>query len=163
MPDGSAAGTGSETALTVHDAPEGQIRGVALGVAGLRNSGQGLFGGLYGAPSLLVLKEETNIWDTMGENRHPVDVEAMGGTSEMLPYCDFDVKDGSVLYMRLANGGGYGDPLDRDPEAVLRDVANGLVSHEVARDIYGVALGSSQTEVDAAATEELRAGIRAQR
>ncbi len=168
LKDGSGAGrfrggTGSETALTVHDAPEGQIRGVALGVAGLRNSGQGMFGGLCGAPSLLVLKEETNIWDTMSENRHPVDVEAMGGTSEMLPYCDFDVKDRSVLYMRLANGGGYGDPLDREPEAVLRDVANGLVSREVAQEIYGVALTPSKTAVDAAATEELRAAIRAQR
>ena len=156
-------GVGAETALTVYDAPEGQIRGVALGVAGLRNSGQGIFGGLCGAPSLLVLKEKTDIWDTVGENRHPVDVEAMGGTSEMLPYCDFDLKDKSVLYMRLANGGGYGDPLDREPEAVLRDVVNGLVSREVARDIYGVALTSSETDVDAAATEELRAGIRAQR
>ena len=122
-----------------------------------------MFGGLCGAPSLLVLKEETNIWDTMSENRHPVDVESMGGTSEMLPYCDFDVKDGSVLYMRLANGGGYGDPLDREPEAVLRDVANGLVSREVAQDIYGVAFHPFGTAVDAAATEELRAAIRARR
>ena len=168
LKDGAGAGrfrggAGAETALTVYDAPEGRIRGVALGVAGLRNSGQGVFGGLAGAPSLLVLKEKTHIWDTVAENRHPVDVEAMAGTSEMLPYCDFDVKDGSVLYMRMASGGGYGDPLDREPEAVLRDVTNGLVSREVAQDIYGVALTASETEVDAAATEELRAGIRAQR
>ena len=48
-------GTGSESALTTYDAPKGKIRGVALGVAGLRNSGQGLFGGYPGAPSLLTL------------------------------------------------------------------------------------------------------------
>ena len=48
-------GTGSESALTTHDAPKGKIQGVALGVAGLRNSGQGIFGGYPGAPSLLML------------------------------------------------------------------------------------------------------------
>ena len=166
--DGAGAGqfrggVGAETALTVYDAPEGSIRGVALGVAGLRNSGQGIFGGLSGAPSLLVLKEGTDIWDSVRQNRHPVDVEAMGGTSEMLPYCDFDLGDGGVLYMRMSSGGGYGDPLDREPEAVLRDVVNGLVSRDVARDIYGVAFEHSETAVDVSATEELRAGIRAQR
>ena len=113
---------------------------MALGVAGLRNSGQGIFGGLSAAPSLLVLKEGTAVWNTVRKNRHPVDVEAMGGTSEMLPYCDFDLRTDDVLYMRMASGGGYGDPLDRDPEAVLRDVINGIVSPEAAQEIYGVAL-----------------------
>ena len=156
-------GVGAETALTVYDAPEGGIKGVALGVAGLRNSGQGIFGGLSGAPSLLVLKEGTAVWDTIRGKRHPVDVEAMGGTSEMLPYCDFDLRTDDVLYMRMASGGGYGDPLDRDPEAVLRDVVDGIVSVEAARDIYGVALEQTGTRVDVAATEELRARIREQR
>ena len=147
----------------MYDAPEGGIKGVALGVAGLRNSGQGVFGGLSAAPSLLVLKEDTAIWDAIRENRHPVDVEAMGGTSELLPYCDFDLRDGGVLYMRMASGGGYGDPLDREPEAVLRDVAGGIISTEAARDIYGVALDDSETRVDDAATEALRTRIREQR
>ena len=168
LTDGAGAGryrggAGAETALTVHQAPEGGIKGVALGVAGLRNSGQGVFGGLSAAPSLLVLKEGTNVWDTVGENRQPVDVDAMGGTSEMLPYCDFDLRTDDVLYMRMASGGGYGDPLDRDPEAVLRDVVNGIVSPEAAREIYGVALEQPETRVDVAATQELRARIREQR
>ena len=87
----------------------------------------------------------------------------MGGTSELLPYCDFDLRDGGVLYMRMASGGGYGDPLDREPEAVLRDVAGGIISTEAARDIYGVALDDSETRVDDAATEALRTRIREQR
>ena len=115
------------------------------------------------APSLLVLKEGTHVWDTVGENRQPVDVDAMGGTSKMLPYCDFDLRADDVLYMRMASGGGYGDPLDRDPEAVLRDVVNGIVSAEAAREIYGVALAAPEMRVDVAATEELRARIRERR
>ena len=110
-----------------------------------------------------MLKEETRVWDAIRENRHPVDVEGMGGTSELLPYCDFDLRDRDVLYMRMASGGGYGDPLDRDPEAVQRDVVNGIVSAEAAREIYGVALDHPEMRVDAAATEELRARIREQR
>ena len=38
-------GAGGESALTIHDAPEGKIKGVAMGVSGVRNSGQGMFGG----------------------------------------------------------------------------------------------------------------------
>ena len=37
-------------------------------------------------------------------------------------------------------GGGYGDPIDRDPELVLKDVLAGLVTDEPARDIYGVVI-----------------------
>jgi N-methylhydantoinase B len=156
-------GAGAETALTVHDAPEGKIRGVALGVAGLRNSGQGVFGGLPGAPSLLVLKDGTNIWDSVERNQHPVDIEAMGGNSTLLPYCDFDLRTGSVLYMRMASGGGYGDPLDREPEAVQRDVVSGIISEEIAQEIYGVAMKNTNMTVDFSATNELRARIREQR
>ncbi|MDE0031410.1 MAG: hypothetical protein OXU42_18675, partial [Deltaproteobacteria bacterium] len=74
-----------------------------------------------------------------------------------------DLRTDDVLYMRMASGGGYGDPLDRDPEAVLRDVVNGIVSAEAAREIYGVALEQPEMRVDVAATQELRARIREQR
>ncbi|MFP4360774.1 MAG: hydantoinase B/oxoprolinase family protein [Alphaproteobacteria bacterium] len=52
-------------------------------------------------------------------------------------------------------GGGYGDPLTRDPERVRADVLDGLISAATARDTFGVAL-SERLEVDAAATAELR-------
>jgi N-methylhydantoinase B/oxoprolinase/acetone carboxylase alpha subunit len=42
----------------------------------------------------------------------------------------------------MCGGGGYGDPADRDPEAVKRDVEAGLVSREAARETYGVAIES---------------------
>jgi N-methylhydantoinase B len=55
-------------------------------------------------------------------------------------------------------GGGWGDPLERDPAAVAQDVAAGLVSPERARTVYGVALGQ-----DDAATEALRRDMAAAR
>jgi N-methylhydantoinase B len=52
-------------------------------------------------------------------------------------------------------GGGYGDPLDREPERVLADVRNGAVTENGARRHYGVAVGPDG--VDEAVTEALRA------
>src|SRR5262245_9464873 len=69
---------------------------------------------------------------------------------------------GDVVVMRSAGGGGYGDPLDRDPERVRADVAAGYVSPERARDGYGVALRADGT-VDAAETARLRSELAAAR
>jgi N-methylhydantoinase B len=49
-------------------------------------------------------------------------------------------------------GGGFGDPSERDPLRVLQDVRDGLVSPQVAHDVYGVVLTSDGKNVDAAAT-----------
>jgi N-methylhydantoinase B len=54
-------------------------------------------------------------------------------------------------------GGGYGDPLRRDPALVAADVADGVVSAATARRDYGVALDAAG-RVDAAATARLRGG-----
>src|SRR6266851_5236846 len=56
-----------------------------------------------------------------------------------------------------AGGGGYGDPLERDPEAVLTDVLERWVSAKAAHDVYGVALiedGPGRLAVDLEATRE---------
>jgi N-methylhydantoinase B len=45
---------------------------------------------------------------------------------------------GDRVTLLTAGGGGHGDPRGRDPEAVRRDVAEGYVSPEAARDVYGV-------------------------
>ena len=57
-------------------------------------------------------------------------------------------------------GGGWGDPLERDPERVLRDVGDGVVSVEAARDAYGVVLDASGSAVDAKETEARRRALR---
>jgi N-methylhydantoinase B len=156
-------GTGGESALTVHDAPEGKIKGVALGVAGLRNSGQGIFGGYPGAPSLLMLTEGTRVDETIAANKSPDQLAELGGTSKLLPYCEFDIAKNSVLYMRMSSGGGYGDPLDREPERVLNDVENGFVTRDEARDIYGVRIDGGELVLNSAATQRLRADLKAKR
>ena len=156
-------GTGGESALTVHDAPEGKIKGVALGVAGLRNSGQGMFGGYPGAPSLLMLKEGTRVAELIAADKSPDQLDDVGGSGRLLPYCEFDIGKNDVLYMRMSSGGGYGDPLEREPERVLNDVENGIVSRAEAGEIYGVVLERDDLVLDLAATDELRVRLRQDR
>jgi N-methylhydantoinase B len=63
-----------------------------------------------------------------------------------------------VIRLWSGGGGGWGDPLHRDPDAVREDVAAGLVSPERARSVYGVAIGQ-----DDAATQALRHAMSAER
>ncbi|HVO91154.1 MAG TPA: hypothetical protein VMV45_21650, partial [Casimicrobiaceae bacterium] len=59
--------------------------------------------------------------------------------------------------------GGYGDPLERDVDAVVRDVRDELVSAQAARDDYGVVLTTDGQAADLHATLQLRAMRRATR
>jgi N-methylhydantoinase B len=59
--------------------------------------------------------------------------------------------------LELPGGGGYFDPLTRDPEAVRQDVLDGLVSLEAAEREYGVILNPDTLEIEFAATEAGRA------
>jgi N-methylhydantoinase B len=65
------------------------------------------------------------------------------------------------LSLRSPGGGGFGDPLQRDPARVLRDVLDETVSAAVARDIYGVVLTANGQSVDAAATDRRRRALAA--
>ena len=69
------------------------------------------------------------------------------------------IGDGAVFHHRMAGGGGWGDPLDREVEAVADDVRNEKVSVESARRHYGVVLDAAGS-VDETATTDLRASRR---
>ncbi len=64
-------------------------------------------------------------------------------------------QEGEVISNRTGGGGGYGDPFERDPEAVLEDVIDGYVSRETAREAYGVAI-TDEFEIDQEETDRLR-------
>jgi N-methylhydantoinase B len=67
-----------------------------------------------------------------------------------------ELQPGEVLSVQTPGGGGYGLPLDRDPQAVLQDVRLGKVTAARARDVYGVVVTDADTEVDLEATTALR-------
>lgn len=74
-----------------------------------------------------------------------------------------DPRTGDVFHCYWQGGAGYGDPLDREPDRVLRDILNKWVSEEFAREVYGVVLAADTHSVDAAATEQRRLEIRDER
>jgi N-methylhydantoinase B len=74
---------------------------------------------------------------------------------------DVELVPGEWVRGLESGGGGYGDPLERDPDAVRRDVLDEWISLEAASEQYGVVLVGDASDlslaVDPAATEELRA------
>ena len=102
----------------------------------------GLFGGLPGSPSNSIRRG--------------------AGGEEVLPtMISTRLAAGESLYHRQPGGGGWGDPLERQPEEVARDVRNGKVTLQSARREYGVVLdGFTVLEEE---TDRLRGKIRASR
>jgi N-methylhydantoinase B len=91
-------------------------------------------------------------------------IRRTGEEVELASKLDFlAVEPGDRLLYLTAGGGGWGDPLERDPEVVRLDVIRGLVSEQKAASSYGVVLCDEAHEVDAAATEALRDELRAAR
>jgi len=81
----------------------------------------GLAGGKPGTNS-------TNILNPDGENR------------ELPAKTLLTIRKGDVLKHVMAGAGGWGDPKERDPEAVLKDVREGKVSRRAAREVYGITI-----------------------
>ena len=74
-----------------------------------------------------------------------------------------EVPAGATAVVVTAGGGGWGDPLDRDPARVAADVRDDYVSVEAARDRYGVVFKLATFEVDSDATIRLRDQLKIQR
>lgn len=112
----------------------------------------GINGGLPSMPHGLTLRRN-------GDNRD----EWLGSV-----FSDVSVDTGDVFARPTAGGGGFGDPLERDPEKVKEDIVDGYVSVERARKDYGVVIEAVDEDlceyrIDRAATQRERELIRARR
>jgi N-methylhydantoinase B len=103
----------------------------------------GVNGGAPGARARKVLRRVDGSEEVVGNKREDIAVEA-----------------GDELDFITWGGGGWGDPLERDPALVLKEIGQGLVTVEGAR-AYGVVIADGA--VDAAATQALRTAMRAAR
>src|SRR5699024_670767 len=73
----------------------------------------------------------------------------------------FGINHGDVIAYSCQGGGGFGDPLDREPQLVAADVGNEYVSMDDAHNLYGVVLNDGV--IDDRATDALRNRLRADR
>ena len=71
----------------------------------------------------------------------------------------YPLKTGNVVRYQSAAAGGFGSPLERDPEMVRKDVWNEILSPRAAEEWYGVVIDRKTLEVDAAATQAKRAAL----
>ncbi len=96
--------------------------------------------------------------------RSSVNVLRRGGEERGLPAkLTMTIERGDIFSHDQPGTGGWGDPLERDPQRVLRDVRNEYVSLGSAREDYGVVIDPATWTVDAGASERLRAERRAAR
>ena len=114
---------------TIGDSP------VNLGIQSgrFRHPPNGLFGGRNGARATFTINEKPGN-----------------------PYGLSQLVKGDVVTMDAAGGGGYGDPLERDPDLVEQDVQDGFVSVERAEKDYRVVVDPKTKILDRAATSRLR-------
>ncbi len=126
--------------------------------------GPGLFGGFPTSTTRYVLVRGTDARELMSAGRVPDRTEALGGTVELVPPKAFHIvqNPNDVFLMSWASAGGYGDPLQRDPEWVAEDYREGRITREWARQAYGVVLDEAGAVVRSE-TERLRLEMRRQR
>ena len=66
------------------------------------------------------------------------------------------LEPGDVVSIQTSGGGGYGNPLDRDPDFVIADVRSGLLSSQAAEGHYGVRLRDDGPDLTATSAERVR-------
>jgi N-methylhydantoinase B len=121
---------------------------------------EGLFGGAPAAACRYRFVKGTDVRAAFAARHIPADLDELSGAEEILGPKQRGIVQGPDDVMEIAwcAGGGIGDPIEREPAAVLADVRAGTVTAGWAASAYGVAIADG--EVDAAATEARRDEIR---
>jgi N-methylhydantoinase B len=154
-------GVAASVAITPHgtSVPMGLVLASA-GKAVAQNAG--LSGGHPGNTGLDVIARNSRLKEMLAAGQLPSSLPEISDTHEPgQNYATSYLAPGEVFTMTWQGGGGYGDPLTRDPDAVARDVRENKVTVQAARAVYGVIV--SDGVVDPAATTAERDQLRARR
>ncbi|HWH21493.1 MAG TPA: hydantoinase B/oxoprolinase family protein, partial [Solirubrobacterales bacterium] len=166
LPDSGGAGefrggNGGVAALKMHKTAASQLSTTINGRAAPATAG--MFGGYAGSTNALSLFRESGIDAVFAAGQVPAwPIEL--GAREIPPNKgnDIDLDEDCLLEYSWAGGGGYGDPLKRDPDRVAADLAEGSISRGAASEYFGVVLAADGT-VDESSTARLRAELIAAR
>ena len=155
-------GLSNEYSITSNADGDGLVDVVVYGTGTEYTQCQGFSGGYPGSNTGFILYRGKDMFEILRNGGFPEKVEEIGGSQEHAVWGTYKLGRGEMLHMWMMGGGGYGDPLERDPERVRSDVIQRMISQECARNIYGVVLNQS-LEVDSANTESLREDMVRQR
>lgn len=149
-------GTGGEMAIVPHDAPDGGIHYVLSGKGSRFPQSEGLAGGYPGGINDYVWVHAPA--DTGQAGRFAGSLEALPGDQQPISWGVFPLMHQDALYVRWNGGGGIGDPLRREPDKVMQDLRDGVISPRAAAQVYGVVI--ERGAVDAGATALQRDAMR---
>jgi len=142
-----------------------QIHNVFCGNSGVTPISAGI-ASYPGPPSLNQVVEDTDVSERLEDGEIPGSIDEFDDEpTRFAPKTEYTQGATDVVQARNGTPSGYGDPLNRDPKQVAKDVARNLVSEQSARDIYGVVLEGDGHEVEALEDEttERRRELRKQR
>ena len=124
----------------------------------------GMMGGYPSTTNAYTFIRESDILERMAASRLIEDTSEVSGKPVLLQLRqeNFVQNAADVYAVRWSGGGGFGDPLLRDPERIAHDLEHLNITPAAAREIFGAVLDADE-QVDAAATIENRAQIRAAR
>jgi N-methylhydantoinase B len=155
-------GAGVEYACTPHKTlGDASLNTLASGVA--MPGGHGLSGGLPGAAVSNLVLRGSDVADVLRSGRIPMSADELTFAAAEVQEAKqlTHLSSGDVVIGAVGSGAGYGDPLRREPTAVLDDVLAGLVSSKASGSIYGVVVRGQM--VDESATSATRTAIRRDR
>jgi N-methylhydantoinase B len=154
-------GAGLELLLAPHKNPA-PVDHITINAFASQPDNCGLAGGSPAAVNSNVILRNTDLPALFAAGHVPREAGEIAGEREVIAAkTRSEVASGDAHLYLQTGGGGYGDPLRREPEAVLVDLRHGLVSGSTATDVYGVVFDGE--EIDAAATEARREEIRRHR
>jgi N-methylhydantoinase B len=153
-------GLGCSMCFVPHGSPIDQVALIVSAAGKALPQASGISGGYPGNTSIGVVVRGSDADEALAAGRIPQRLEDIAGEHEDLPpEYEGGIAAGDVYFTHWQAGGGYGDPLLRDPALVLADVRAGKVSTDAALRIYGVVLASDD-EVDVERTSEQRERLR---
>jgi len=158
------SGVGTVQAFTVHEVP--QVVYTTTGRESRIHNSVGLFGGYPAGAKFGLEIRDSDIWEQMrrGEKNIPSDYRELLTKRTIKGEYRFEpnmraarfVNKGDIWCNMVGGTGGYGDVLEREPEVVMRDIRNEVVSHWTAQNICKVVYDPNTLQVDYDKTEELR-------
>jgi len=153
-------GAGGSSCFIPYDSPLGGVHMVVSATGKALPQSSGISGGYPAGTQHDVLLRDTNVLSMLKSGRIPADLKDIDGETHVLQaHLEGALGMTDVYYTHWQGGGGYGDPLLRDPAAVMRDLQNNKVSLSAASKVYGIVLDGGGN-IDGAATETHRCYLR---
>ena len=152
-------GNGLRSAITPYRAALMSVVTNTGGQGVTTQSASGLFGGHPAPAGHYTIRRGTDLAVWLGSSRMPASIGSLAAEETIHLRAKSNGTSlgvGDVFEVRFGGGGGYGDPLMRSPDHVLRDLERGAISAQSADESYGVVLTAARC-IDMEATQTRRA------